>query len=160
VIGNVAIRNSAPTGGLLKLQFGATALPRSVAYTTDNIFPDGIVYETGTGFSPASSPAFPLPSPLTLLPGSSLENALLPIVGARPADRDAVDARLINETRTRTGLSAPLNEAQVGGYPTLAQNVRVLAVPANQAGIRPSGYSVLEEDVLFPMAAQVEGRAP
>ena len=50
------------------------------------------------------------------------------------------------------------NETQVGGYPSLAQNTRVLTIPANYATIRPSGYSVLEEDILFPLARTVEGR--
>lgn len=42
-------------------------------------------------------------------------------------------------------------------YPPVALNTRVLSVPANQASIRPSGNSVLEENILFPLARAVEG---
>jgi hypothetical protein len=46
----------------------------------------------------------------------------------------------------------------VNGFSTLAQNTQGLTGPADDADVRPGGYTVLEEDVLFPLAAKVEGR--
>jgi hypothetical protein len=100
------------------------------------------------------------------LPSSQAENWVLGHAGARPADRDPVDTRIINDVINVTGQVidytkfAPTrytNETDYGGFPTLAQNTRVLAIPANYTALRPSGYTVLEEDILFPLAAQVEG---
>ena len=80
----------------------------------------------------ASSP----PLTLTNLPLSSVmqysevEAAVLANAGARPLDRDPVDARIIREVRSRTGrvINTPND---VGGYPVLAQRRRPLTVPAN-----------------------------
>jgi hypothetical protein len=96
-------------------------------------------------------------SPLTLLTSDQVEAYLLVHVGARPADRDPVDARIINDVITLQGNSLLTNESQVGGFPTLAQNTRVLSIPSNYTDILPSGYTILEEDVLFPLAGVVEG---
>ena len=62
-----------------------------------------------------------------------------------------MDTRIVNDVINRTANN------QKGQFPALAQNTRVLTIPANHATIRPSGYSVLEEDVLFPLARVVEG---
>ena len=154
VIGNVAKRG--PTSGDLRLEFHGNGLPGSRAYTADNIFPEGILYASGTGFLSVSTPAFPLPSPLTILESSAVEAHVLATAGARPADRDAVDTRIINDVINGTGNSLLNDESEVGGFPALAENTRVLTIPTNHADIRPSGYSVLEEDILFPLARAVE----
>jgi hypothetical protein len=96
------------------------------------------------------SPTITLPSPLTILSSGQVEAYVLAHAGARPLDRDAVDTRIINDVSNRT-------DNRDATVPTLAQNTRVLSIPANQATIRPSGYSVLEEDILFPLARSVEG---
>jgi hypothetical protein len=108
-----------------------------------------------------SAPPFPLPSPLTLLSSGALEPYIAANVGARPADRDPVDARIVNEmlTATKLGPLSIMDEAQVGGFPTLAQTARVLALPANPNGDDDGdGYTNLEE-LLHALAACVEGRS-
>lgn len=154
VIGVVA--KAGPTSGDLRLEFHPNALPRSKAYTADNLLPDGILYESGTGFTPASSPPFALPAGLTIVATAGVEAYVLANAGARPLDRDAVDSRIIGDVTAGTGNSMINDETEVGGFPPLAQNTRVLSIPSDPATIRPSGYSVLEEDVLFPLARAVE----
>jgi hypothetical protein len=75
--------------------------------------------------------------------------------GARPADRDSVDARIIYEVSNRTGHMIS-SQNEVGGYPALAVITRPLTLPANPHQVQPSGYTRLEE-WLHGMAAQVEG---
>lgn len=107
------------------------------------------------------------PSGLTRLPTSSnvvLDN-VLKYSGARPADRDPVDTRVVKSVRDRTGRVITCVAANgtsycsknAGGWPTLAQNTRVLALPANHKEVTPSGYTRLEL-WLHELAAKVEGR--
>ena len=103
------------------------------------------------------SPPIALPAPLSILTSSAVEAYLIANAGARPKDRDPVDTRIINDVINRTGNSLLRDESQVGGYPSLAQNTRVLTLPANYTALRSSGYTVLEEDLLFPLAAQLQG---
>jgi hypothetical protein len=85
--------------------------------------------------------------------------------GARPGDRDAVDSRIIAQTRNGTGRiincvaanGTARCERNGGGYPNLAENRRALTLPANPNEVTASGYTNLEL-WLQRMAAQVEGR--
>ncbi|MEZ4599299.1 MAG: Ig-like domain-containing protein [Syntrophotaleaceae bacterium] len=86
----------------------------------------------------------------------TLESYLLPRAGARPADRDPVDARVINSVQKRTG-SIISRESEVGGFPSLAKNTRTLNLPANPNGDDDGdGYTNIEE-TLYQMAQQVQG---
>jgi hypothetical protein len=107
------------------------------------------------------------PSGLTRLPTSSnvvLENTLN-YSGARPADRDPVDTRVVKSVRDRTGRvitcvasnGTSYCSKNAGGWPTLAQNTRVLSLPENHKEVTPSGYTRLEL-WLQELAAKVEGR--
>jgi hypothetical protein len=127
-------------------------------YATDNVFPDGIVIDGGSGMVEVGSPPFALPSAMTTLASSAVKAYVMANAGARPLDRDPVDARIIDEVNNGTEAApSPIDdEDDVGGYPTLAENTRVLSVPGNHADIRPSGYSVLEEDVIFPQTQAVQ----
>lgn len=108
------------------------------------------------------------PAGLTRLPagdGVTL-NEVLRRVGARPADRDSVDKRIIQQVRNRTGglinCVAPNGSTRcsknAGGWPTMAENRRALTLPANPNTVTASGYTNLEL-WLHQMAAQVEGRS-
>jgi hypothetical protein len=107
------------------------------------------------------------PAGLTLLPtgGGFVLNGVLKNAGARPADRDPVDSRIVTSVRDRTGqvincVSADGSERcqkNAGGWPTYAQNRRTLSIPSSPAQVMPSGYTRLEE-WLHDMSAQVEGR--
>lgn len=153
VLGIVA--KAGPTSGDLRLEFHQNALPGSDVYLADNVVPDGVLFASGTGFAAVGSPPFPLPAPLTVLASGEVESYVLANAGARPLDRDAVDVRVIGDVTAGTGNSMLDDETQVGGFPALAENTRVLAIPPDYATIRASGYSVLEEEILFPLARAV-----
>ena len=88
-------------------------------------------------------PQAPIPTGLTIQPSTSVEATVSANAGARPADRDAVDTRLMNELRTRTGKFVRSPD-DVGGYPPLAVNSRVLTLPASPHAVSASGYTNLE----------------
>ncbi len=98
----------------------------------------------------------PIPAGYTLLQSTSLESFLLPIIGARPADRDAVDVRLINNIINHQGNYISSVNDVAGGYPALAVNSRTLVEPVGLHTVQPSGYTVMEE-WLHGYAAAVEG---
>jgi len=96
-------------------------------------------------------------APLTVLPNGSVEAQVLASAGARPADRDLVDVRIVNDVKNGTGqiIDTP---SQVGGWPVLSVNTRPLTLPANPNGDDDGdGYTNLEE-WLFKFSALVEGR--
>ena len=65
--------------------------------------------------------------------------------GARPADRDSVDKRIIQEVRDRTGHLID-SQNDVGGWPDLKENFRILDVPINPHQDDDfDGYTNLEE---------------
>ena len=77
--------------------------------------------------------------------------------GARPADRDEVDARAVSDVQNRTGRIIA-SQADVGGWPALAENHRELTPPDDPQGDSDDdGYTNLEE-WLHDQAAAVEGR--
>jgi hypothetical protein len=108
------------------------------------------------------------PAGMTTLPTSQsvVLNHVLKNVGARPADRDSVDKRVVEQVRTRTGRiincvapnGTPRCELNAGGWPKMAENRRTLTLPANPNQVTASGYTNLEI-WLQRMAAQVEGRS-
>lgn len=91
------------------------------------------------------------------LQSADLEQYLVPKVGARPVDRDAVDTRILADLANRRGGFIAL-PSDVGGYPALAVNHRSLMIPTNPHAVQGSGYTVLEE-WLHGMADAVEGGA-
>jgi pectate lyase len=109
------------------------------------------------------------PSGMTRLPTSSdvTLNTVLKYSGARPADRDSVDTRVVNDVRNGTGriincVSSNGTERcklNAGGWPSMANNKRTLTLPANPNTVTSSGYTNLEL-WLQRMAAEVEGRSP
>jgi uncharacterized protein YjdB len=137
--------------------FHSTTASGSAFYATDNDFTDGFTIQT-SNVTQVGAPPFALPNPFTPLPRNTLQSYLAANAGARPFDRDPVDARIIADMVNGTG-SQIISEAQVGGYPPLAQNTRALALPANPNGDDDGdGYTNLEE-LLHALAACVEGRS-
>lgn len=98
--------------------------------------------------------------------GNAVYDSVLANVGARPADRDSVDKRIVNTVKTRTGQIINCVAADgstrcaknAGGWPTLAQNTRALTLPANPNGVASNGYTNLE-NWLHKYSEEVEGRS-
>lgn len=114
-----------------------------------------------SGFNPVVTTVptqAPVPVGYSAIASVDLESYLLPKVGARPLDRDAVDTRIINNVTNRTGVFIS-QVSDVGGYPTLAVNSRSLTVPANPDTVQVSGYTNLEE-WLHGYAVTLEGTPP
>ena len=94
--------------------------------------------------SKASQPPVVVPN-LEIRPAAEVREWVLATAGARPMDRDPVDARIIREVHDRTG-NIPSSQEDVGGWPKLAKNHRELKLPANPNGDDDGdGYANLEE---------------
>jgi pectate lyase len=102
---------------------------------------------------------------------SAIYDSVLARAGARPADRDSVDQRIVSNVRIRAGQTINCVSADgsarcsrnAGGWPSYAQNVRTLALPANHATITASGYSNLElwlQQLDAQLAGVVQPTAP
>lgn len=119
-----------------------------------------------TGYKSTTPVAWP--AGFTTLPtrdGVAL-NYVLKYAGARPADRDSVDTRIVQQVRSRTGTFincvAPNGTARcnknAGGWPSYPENRRTLVLPAEPNAVTASGYTNLEL-WLHGMAAELEGRS-
>jgi pectate lyase len=83
---------------------------------------------------------------------SAVYSRVLSYAGARPADRDSVDKRVVQNVRAGTGKiincvssnGTTRCSKNAGGWPSYAYNRRVLTLPTNQASIASNGYSNLE----------------
>jgi hypothetical protein len=121
----------------------------SQVYRSDNVSDDGgspiseFSVINGEGVDPTVGTApvtIPGASPLA---SGAVYDVVLTSAGARPSDRDAVDIRLINDVKNRTG-SYISSQQEVGGWPDLPVNGRTLLLPANPHAASPSGYTNLE----------------
>lgn len=97
----------------------------------------------------------------------SVLDSVLEHAGTRPAQRNGIDARVIQDVRNGTGqiINCVSDDGtsrcakNAGGWPDLERNTRRLEVPANANGDDDGdGYTNVEE-WLHDLAAQVEGRA-
>ena len=137
---------------------GATSDPWSIASAVFGNL-------TLANFKSSTPPSWP--SGMTRLPtsGDVTLTTVLKTVGARPADRDSVDTRVVNDVRNGTGriincVAANGTERcklNAGGWPSMPNNRRALTLPANPDSVTASGYTNLEL-WLQRMAAEVEGR--
>jgi len=92
-----------------------------------------------------------------VLPARDTEAWVLANVGPFPARRNPIDARIVYETRTRTGRGRD-DLADAGGWPPLEENRRELTLPENPNGDDDGdGYNNLEE-WLHAFADEVEGK--
>jgi len=103
-------------------------------------------------------PAVVVPG-LPILPSAAVEDWVLANAGARPADRDPVDGRVIKSVHERTG-KIPASQEDVGGWPELAENRRELRIPDNPSGDDDGDRYTNLEEWLHGFAAEVEGRKP
>jgi hypothetical protein len=130
-------------------------------YRSDNIIDSGGIwvgpeysvlgYDPNIWWLPVSFPAGFWPAPASTVEAFTLANA-----GARPAQRDSVDARIVADIANRSG-GFIRSQYQVGAWPWLAPNSRFLSTPSNpHADDDWDGYTNLEE-WLHGFAAAVEG---
>jgi pectate lyase len=98
-------------------------------------------------------------------------DSILRNAGARPANRDSADLRAVSDVKNRGGRTINCVAADgstrcsrnAGGWPTYAQNRRVLTLPANHATVTASGYSNLElwlQQLDLSLAGVVPAQAP
>ena len=179
VVGNVFIRGAdSTTQAPVSLRADDTALPAgSKVFLSDNKSTEATsdpwsVARTLGGTLPLTSIKSELPvgwpSGMTTLPTDAdvVLKSVLKNVGARPADRDSTDQRLVSQVQNRTGRIINCVAADgsarcslnAGGWPQMAENHRALTLPADPNGMTASGYTKLEV-WLQDMAAQVEGRS-
>jgi len=94
----------------------------------------------------------------------SVYNNVLKYAGARPADRDTVDKRIISEVKARSGgiINCVSSDGSTrcakngGGWPTLAVHTRKLTLPTNPNSVASNGYTNLE-NWLNSMGDTVQG---
>lgn len=179
VVGNVFLRGPDSTGStVVGLRADSTKLPAgSKVYLSDNLSPEttsdpwsvaGSIYGSLTLANFRSGAPLAWPAGMTTLPTSDnvVREYVLKYSGARPADRDSADRRIIEQVRNGTGriinCVAPNGTTRCnrngGGWPVLAENRRPLTLPQDPHGPAAGGYTNLEV-WLQNMSRQVEGRA-
>ena len=90
------------------------------------------------------------------MPAQQVKDFVLAHAGARPAERDPVDERIISNIASGKG-KVIASQDDVGGWPELAENRRELSLPDNPDGDNDgNGYTNLEQ-WLHAFAADVEG---
>jgi hypothetical protein len=182
IVGNVFVRGKDYANTKVKeIQLGGYTYPLlagSSLYAADNAA-EGVTSDPWSAVT-ISSLQKPIPvTKLTTRPASwpkglnplptannQVLNHVLQNAGARPADRDPVDARIVKSVKDRTGQiincvaadGSTRCQRNAGGWPVLAENRRTFNVPADPNVVGADGYTNLER-VLHQMAAEVEGRA-
>jgi hypothetical protein len=152
-VGNhwIAGPNSSPTAR--GIAFNSTVKSGTKVYIRDNRVPG--VAHFSTPFEVSAPPIWH--ESLVAKPSSKVEAWVAANAGARPADRDDVDKRIVNELLARRGgiINTP---SQVGGGGNLKVNIRPFNAPANpNTDDNGDGYTNVE-NLLHNMAAEVEGR--
>jgi hypothetical protein len=127
--------------------------PGSQLYRRDNRVSNGAISAQRLLLS---DPSVSL-EPLTLRASRDVAEWVLSTAGARPADRDETDLRMVSNVRNGGGGIID-SQDEVGGFPSAAVVDRPLVIPDNpSADPDGNGYTNLEE-WLHEMAAEVEGR--
>ena len=150
--------------------FSGSIRPGSQAFVSDNIWvgrsladPWQIVHRKTSVDLRVDGPPVEC-DPLTILPSSDVASAVLTGAGARPLDRDAVDARIVRDVENTTcRLVGPAGSRciidtphEVGGWPALRPRTARLAPPADANGdANGNGYTNLE-DWLHEKSAALE----
>jgi hypothetical protein len=149
-IGNVGIPGNNTMEG--KALVGTNKLAGgSKLYFSNNLY-KGEIYSGGKEFL-VDIPPVPAKG-ISIVDCLQVEDLILQTAGARPAERDLVDSRIIRQVRARTGkiIDTP---AEVGGWPDMAVNFRQIILPSQpQADDDGDGYTNIEE-VLHRMSDRI-----
>ncbi len=152
-IGNVYLNGNDTTADSI-YKIHETVKEGTQIYIDDTIC-SGRFLTNGASFNPFVSIPPIWHSSIRVMPATEVEQWVLAKAGARPADRDAVDKRIVHEVVTGTGriINSP---SEVGGWPNLQENHRQFSVSLPpQADFDGDGYTNIEE-ILHRMAAKVE----
>jgi hypothetical protein len=160
ITGNVLIRGDDTAEWMPMISIAGRVYDTMQIYHADNL---ELVPDAGAGGGadpPTSAVAFSAPdelaevavatppvdlTPLELPPAEEVYETVLTGAGARPDSRDAIDARIVQSVRERSGRIID-SQDDVGGFPNPDPTVRALTIPN-----RPSedddgdGYTNLEE---------------
>ena len=100
----------------------------------------------------SSAPVWNSGMTVTANANNGVYDHVLKYAGARPADRDSVDRRVVASVRSRTGGiincvaangSSRCNK-NAGGWPSYTKNTRQLTLPSNPNSVASNGYTNLE----------------
>lgn len=156
-VGNVFIEGPNTPHYALPIRVKEDCLPGTKIYHSDNLA-SGSILKFSTPFDPQVSSPPVWDSSIMPRPGTEVEVRIFSHAGARPADRDAVDQRIIREVKTRSG-SIINSVRDAGGWPALAKALRPFRIPEDPHGDRNGdGYSNIEEE-LHRMARKLETEA-
>jgi pectate lyase len=164
VVGNVFLRGPDYSRDVRPIYVhtkgGLTLYPGSRVYTHDNLAPEsknGLITLTGGDVIPDLMQTATMDvwnTGLVPRPTSSntVYNRVLNYAGARPADRDAVDKRIVQSVKDRRGRiincvvadGSKRCQKNAGSWPSYAQNRRTLTLPANPDTVTSNGYTNLE----------------
>jgi pectate lyase len=164
VVGNVFLRGPDYTRDTRPIYVHTTGsltlYPGSRVYTHDNLAPEqknGLIALTGGDIIPDLMQTVTMPvwnSGLVHRPtaGNAVYDRVLSYAGARPANRDSVDKRIVQNVKDRNGKiincvvadGTTRCEKNAGSWPSYAQNRRALTLPANQSTVTANGYTNLE----------------
>lgn len=165
-VGNVGVRGpDANTSNFMRVYASAKAgtqlyiADNSDTRTNNGVPPSdpwSLVQNDAGAFVVASS-APVWPAGLVALSSTNAYQQVLSYSGAWAVARDAVDARVVENVDARTGAIIS-SQAQVGGWPVYAVNLRVFQLPANPNGDDDGdGYTNLEE-LLHTYARGAQGQ--
>jgi hypothetical protein len=157
-VGNVYIDGQDTPSGSYAIASNSTLTSDSKIYAYDNVNhsrPSYMLNSSAKSYEVSSPPV----SISDFLPLSSNKviDSVLSYTGARPAERDDADARIVNEVVTGNGVRKNHSSGLWPSYPQASRDFDQF-IPASPNGDDDGdGYTNIEE-VLYAMARQVEGR--
>jgi hypothetical protein len=158
IVGNVFIEGADTDKQPIWIDYNSNIEVYLSNNTKNRVLPND-PWDIAEGSSPQGTKVSSAPiwiSGFNAMPVSHVENYVLNHAGARPADRDSVDNRIVNDVINGTGRIID-SQKEVGGWPSLAKNYRTLSIPANpHVDSDGDGYTNLEE-WLHAYSAEVEG---
>jgi hypothetical protein len=153
-VGNVFIDGPDTPYPNIPIRIFSSVVYGSEIYHNDNQA-SGSILRYDTSFDPQVSAPPVWHDSHTVRDSSLVEGYVLSNAGARPADRDAVDLRIVKEVRSRSG-EVINSQRKVGGWQKNSPSKRAFIVPVNANGDDDGdGYTNIEE-VLHQMAKAVE----
>jgi pectate lyase len=162
IVGNVFLRGANYTRSTRPIYIrtsGEYSLASSGrVHQADNLAPENgtqLLQFTGSEFSGmmvTSPPVWNTGLTARATANNAVYERVLRYAGARPADRDSVDKRIVSSVRNRSGRiincvssnGTSRCNLNAGGWPTIARNTRRLTLPPSATTLASNGYTNLE----------------